>query len=77
MNLWMSAVFADTDISSIGSSLAIDDTVSDFGLLRRRSMAIMMFWLSLHADQEVDDIEVPESLKKKIDEKIAKKDRKK
>ena len=33
MDLKLTTIFAYADISTIGTSLAVDDTVSDFGLL--------------------------------------------
>ena len=36
MDLKLTTILAYADISTIGTSLAVDDTVSDFGLLWRR-----------------------------------------
>ena len=50
MDLQMTTVLTLTYINTISTSLAVDDAVSNFGLLWRRSIRIKVSWIKLKKD---------------------------
>lgn len=45
MNLWMTTVFTNADICTVGTCFTVDDTMSYLGLLWRRMIRIKISWI--------------------------------